>query len=230
MSQGFATGGLLVVLFRATVLQPAAKGVSVYSLSKGVISKYIRGECKRRLRLDLYDGKAARVADEAVEKDARRPGLTLLSEQGRSFERQCFRELDGIFGPQVVGEVLRSTRRARSGHSLRSACSPHFRAPRRDRSCSRPSTKSAMNSLPHTGSPSGATVALSGRAGSSSAKTVPTLFTSRRRTVPGAGSFVSMGRSTAYRQMTGGSACASSISSSRPSPHPPTSQNSPTTA
>ena len=74
----------------------------MYSLSKGVISKYIRGECKRRLRLDLYEGKAARVADEAVEKDARRPGLTLLSEQGRSFERQCFRELDGIFGHQVI--------------------------------------------------------------------------------------------------------------------------------
>ena len=71
----------------------------MYSLSKGVISKYIRGECKRRLRLDLYEGKAARVADEAVEKDAKRPGLTLLSEQGRSFERQCFRELDGIFRP-----------------------------------------------------------------------------------------------------------------------------------
>ena len=74
----------------------------MYSLSKGVISKYIRGECKRRLRLDLYEGKAARVADEAVEKDAKRPGLTLLSEQGRSFERQCFRELDGIFGHQVI--------------------------------------------------------------------------------------------------------------------------------
>lgn len=75
----------------------------MYSLSKRVISKYIRGECKRRLRLDLYAGKKGRELGGAPEKDSMRPGLGLLTDQGRDFERRCFRELEEIFG---AGRVL----------------------------------------------------------------------------------------------------------------------------
>jgi len=74
----------------------------VYSLSKRVISKYIRGECKRRLRLDLYAGKGGRDKGGAPDKDSMRPGLALLTEQGREFERRCFRELEEIFGTDRV--------------------------------------------------------------------------------------------------------------------------------
>jgi Superfamily I DNA and RNA helicases and helicase subunits len=70
----------------------------LFKLSKGAISKYIRGECRRRLRLDLYAGDPERRAVGAPEKDTGRPGLNLVAEQGRIYEAACFASLRDIFG------------------------------------------------------------------------------------------------------------------------------------
>ena len=74
----------------------------MYMLSKSVIAKYVRGQCKRRLRLDLYSGDKARADGGAPDKDSQRPGTDLLSKEGRRFERRCFRELEEIFGQNVL--------------------------------------------------------------------------------------------------------------------------------
>lgn len=75
---------------------------TVFQLSKGTIAKYIRGECGRRLRLDLYSSAEERRKADAPEKQSGRPGLRLLADQGRMYERQCFASLKDIFGTTRV--------------------------------------------------------------------------------------------------------------------------------
>ena len=74
----------------------------MYALSKRVISQYIRTGCRRRLRLDLYGSDAARRTTGVPLKDAARPGLRLLTEQGRQFEREKFAELLELFPAHVL--------------------------------------------------------------------------------------------------------------------------------
>lgn len=69
----------------------------MYKLGKRVISQYIRTGCKRRLRLDLYAGRRAQAAADAPAKDAARPGLTLITQQGREYEHQKYAELQVSF-------------------------------------------------------------------------------------------------------------------------------------
>ena len=78
-----------------------------YLLGKRVISHFIRTGCRRRLRLDLYRRAEDRRAANAPEKDARRPGLTLLSRQGKEYERAKFLELESIFPDLVVRGALK---------------------------------------------------------------------------------------------------------------------------
>lgn len=75
---------------------------AVFQLNKGTIAKYIRGECGRRLRLDLYASVEVRRNADAPDKQTGRPGLRLLSDQGRKYERQCFASLKDIFGADRV--------------------------------------------------------------------------------------------------------------------------------
>ncbi|WP_267354136.1 AAA domain-containing protein [Methylobacterium sp. GC_Met_3] len=63
------------------------------------------GECRRRLRLDLYANDAARAHDNAPVKDVKRPGLAMLVKQGGRFERRVFADLVDAFGPRVVRGV-----------------------------------------------------------------------------------------------------------------------------
>lgn len=74
----------------------------MYALNKRALSQYVRRECKRRLRLDLYKGVADRDAANAPDRDAGRPGFALLVAQGREFERQKFQELVDAFPGRVV--------------------------------------------------------------------------------------------------------------------------------
>ena len=74
----------------------------MYKLSKRVISQYIRTGCKRRLRLDLYAGREARIAADAPAKDAARPGLALITRQGRNYEHQKYAELQMSFGQLAI--------------------------------------------------------------------------------------------------------------------------------
>jgi DNA replication ATP-dependent helicase Dna2 len=78
------------------------KEVFLYRLGKRVISQYIRTGCRRRLRLDLYASDASRTRANAPIKDSRRPGLALLTQQGRAYERAKFRELETIFPDLIV--------------------------------------------------------------------------------------------------------------------------------
>lgn len=82
----------------------------VYRLGKRGISQFIRTGCRRRLRLDLYQSVRARRAADVPEKDARRPGLALLTQQGKEYERAKFRELEDIFPDLVVRGALRTFR------------------------------------------------------------------------------------------------------------------------
>jgi DNA replication ATP-dependent helicase Dna2 len=79
----------------------------LFELSKGAISKYIRGECRRRLRLDLFGTDTARHAAGAPEKFTGRPGLNLVAEQGRIYEAECFASMSAIFGKDRLmhGEI-----------------------------------------------------------------------------------------------------------------------------
>jgi hypothetical protein len=81
--------------------------VFVYRLGKRVISQFIRTGCRRRLRLDLYQGVQARRAADVPDKDTRRPGLALLTQQGKEYERAKFQELEDIFPDLVVRGALR---------------------------------------------------------------------------------------------------------------------------
>lgn len=74
----------------------------MYRLGKSTISQYIRTNCQRRLRLDLYKGIAARRQADAPGKNSKRPGLQLLTKQGKQYERAKFRELEAIFANLVV--------------------------------------------------------------------------------------------------------------------------------
>lgn len=74
----------------------------MYRIGKRVISQFIRTGCRRRLRLDLYAGKSARVRGDAPEKDASRPGLALLTAQGRQYEREKYHELETVFPTLVI--------------------------------------------------------------------------------------------------------------------------------
>jgi DNA replication ATP-dependent helicase Dna2 len=86
---------------------PQNKVALVYRLGKRVISQFIRTGCRRRLRLDLYQGVQARRRAHVPEKDAQRPGLALLTQQGKEYERAKFRELEDIFPELVVRGPLR---------------------------------------------------------------------------------------------------------------------------
>src|SRR6266851_3864161 len=78
----------------------------MYALSKRVISQYIRTGCRRRLRLDLYGSDAARRTAGVPLKDSARPGLRLLAEQGRQFEREKFAELLEMFPAHVLSGAV----------------------------------------------------------------------------------------------------------------------------
>ncbi|OAS22536.1 bifunctional RecB family nuclease/DEAD/DEAH box helicase [Methylobacterium platani] len=73
----------------------------MYVLNKRALAQYLRRDCKRRLRLDLYASEAARDAAGGPPRDVSRPGLALIVEQGREFERQKFGEMADIFGSSV---------------------------------------------------------------------------------------------------------------------------------
>lgn len=79
----------------------------MYKLSKRAISQYIRTGCRRRLRLDLYTGVRDRERADAPPKDASRPGLALLTRQGKEYERAKFQELETIFPTLVVRGALK---------------------------------------------------------------------------------------------------------------------------
>lgn len=78
-----------------------------YRLGKRVISQFIRTGCRRRLRLDLYRGANDRQAADVPPKDASRPGLALLTQQGKEYERSKFLELESIFPDLVVRGALK---------------------------------------------------------------------------------------------------------------------------
>ncbi len=80
----------------------------MYRLGKRVISQFIRTGCRRRLRLDLYRDINGRRQADVPEKDARRPGLALLTRQGKQYERTKFLELETIFPDLVVRGALKS--------------------------------------------------------------------------------------------------------------------------
>ena len=65
-------------------------------------SHYLRGDCRRRLRLDPYGSEQARDAARAPRGMLSRPGLALLVEQGRRFEREKFGELRQSFAGRVT--------------------------------------------------------------------------------------------------------------------------------
>lgn len=74
----------------------------VYRLGKRAISQFIRSDCQRRLRLDLYATARDRAAAGAPERDTRRPGLALLTQAGRSHERRKFNELIEVLPGLVI--------------------------------------------------------------------------------------------------------------------------------
>lgn len=78
----------------------------VYRLGKRAISQFIRSDCQRRLRLDLYKSAADRSAAWAPERDVHRPGFALNTQAGRSHERRRFAELEGVLPALVLhGEI-----------------------------------------------------------------------------------------------------------------------------
>lgn len=74
----------------------------VYRLGKRAISQFIRSDCQRRLRLDLYKSDADREVAGAPKRDTRRPGLALLTQAGRSHERRKFNELTEVLPGLVI--------------------------------------------------------------------------------------------------------------------------------
>ncbi len=73
----------------------------MYQLGKRVISQYIRTGCRRRLRLDLYLHESDRQAHDVPQKDTSRPGLALLTEQGKDYEQEKYLELIATFPGRV---------------------------------------------------------------------------------------------------------------------------------
>lgn len=84
------------------MLKMDGSGPAVYALTKRTISTYLRGECRRRLRLDLYANDSIRKEHGIPTKDVMRPGLALLTKQGRAFEREKFAELSEAFAGRVL--------------------------------------------------------------------------------------------------------------------------------
>lgn len=80
----------------------------MYRLSKRVISQFIRTGCRRRLRLDLYQGVLDRQRADVPKKDSQRPGLALLTQQGKEYERAKFKELEDIFPDLIVRGALKA--------------------------------------------------------------------------------------------------------------------------
>ena len=78
---------------------------NLYKLGKRVISQYIRTGCKRRLRLDLYADQQVRKAVNAPMKDAARPGLALITQQGRAYEYEKYAELQVSFSGLVIANA-----------------------------------------------------------------------------------------------------------------------------
>ncbi|MBR0780746.1 bifunctional RecB family nuclease/DEAD/DEAH box helicase [Bradyrhizobium iriomotense] len=74
----------------------------VYRLGKRAISQFIRSDCQRRLRLDLYRSERDREAVGAPKRDTHRPGLALLTQAGRSHERRKFGELAEVLPGLVM--------------------------------------------------------------------------------------------------------------------------------
>lgn len=58
----------------AGVLKMNGSGPAVYALTKRTISTYLRGECRRRLRLDRYANDRIRKEHGIPTKDVMRPG------------------------------------------------------------------------------------------------------------------------------------------------------------
>ena len=85
----------------------SCKTALAYKLGKRVISQFIRTGCRRRLRLDLYGGVGDRRAADVPVKDSSRPGLALLTQQGKTYERAKFLELETIFPELVIRGALR---------------------------------------------------------------------------------------------------------------------------
>jgi hypothetical protein len=62
---------------------------------------------RRRLRLDLYRSVRDRRLADVPEKDAQRPGLALLAEQGKDYERTKFKELEDVLPDLIVRGALK---------------------------------------------------------------------------------------------------------------------------
>jgi DNA replication ATP-dependent helicase Dna2 len=76
-----------------------------YKFGKRALSQYIRTGCQRRLRLDLIN-ESKGEKEVAPPKDSMRPGLTLLAQMGRAFEREKFKELEEVFPDRMIrGEI-----------------------------------------------------------------------------------------------------------------------------
>jgi len=73
-----------------------------YRLGKRAISQFIRSDCRRRLRLDLYKSDSDRLAAKGPKRDTHRPGFALLTQAGRSHERQKFNELAKVLPGLVI--------------------------------------------------------------------------------------------------------------------------------
>ena len=69
----------------------------MFKLQKRTIAKYLRSECKRQLRLMLYESQKPSERENTPPKDPGRPGLLYIAEQGRQFERAKYRELKNSF-------------------------------------------------------------------------------------------------------------------------------------
>ena len=73
----------------------------MYVLSKSIVTRFIRGECRRRLRIDLVKTAKDRRDQGMPAKGTGRPGLALIAKEGRRFEREKFSELARSFPGRV---------------------------------------------------------------------------------------------------------------------------------
>ncbi len=97
----------------------------MFVLSKRVITSFIRGECERRLRLDLYGKDKDRIRGEMPGKAVDRPGFILIAEQGRDHERAKFAEMARAFPGRIVhGAMLPGKRNAETGEAGDSVYEP----------------------------------------------------------------------------------------------------------
>ena len=82
------------------------------SLSKNVLNRYVRSECKRQLRLNLHargaDGKAERAAHGMPDPQPPRPGLEYLAQAGGEWEAAKLRDLEATFGADAIVAVPRA--------------------------------------------------------------------------------------------------------------------------